>query len=41
MGDDEMNNLIGQVDLDGKSVDEVADAWIAANKDKIKGWAGQ
>jgi len=41
LGDDEMNNLIGQVDLEGKSVDEVADAWIAANQDKIKGWAGQ
>lgn len=41
MGDDEMNALISQVDLDGKSIDEVADAWIAANQDKIKGWAGQ
>jgi glycine betaine/proline transport system substrate-binding protein len=40
-GDDEMNALISQVDLDGKSIDDVADAWIAANKDKIKGWAGQ
>src|SRR5919108_2659206 len=39
LGDEEMNDLIGQVDLDGKSVDEVADAWIAANQDKIKGWA--
>jgi glycine betaine/proline transport system substrate-binding protein len=38
---DEMNALIAQVDLDGKSVDEVADSWIAANQDKIKGWAGQ
>ncbi|HWA49993.1 MAG TPA: ABC transporter substrate-binding protein [Dongiaceae bacterium] len=41
MGDDEMNALISQVDLDGKSIDEVADAWIAANQEKIKGWAGQ
>ncbi|HEV8392354.1 MAG TPA: ABC transporter substrate-binding protein [Dongiaceae bacterium] len=37
----EMNALIAQVDLDGKSLDEVAGAWIAANQDKIKGWAGQ
>ncbi|WP_374651676.1 ABC transporter substrate-binding protein [Dongia sp.] len=37
--DDEMNALIGQVDLDKKSLDEVADAWIAANQDKVKQWA--
>jgi len=41
MKDDEMNDLVAQVDLDGKSLDEVADAWIAANQDKIKSWAGQ
>ena len=35
----ELNALIAQVDLDGKSLDEVADAWIAANQDKIKAWA--
>jgi glycine betaine/proline transport system substrate-binding protein len=35
----EMNALISQVDLDGKSLDEVASAWVAANQDKIKGWA--
>ena len=37
----EMNQLISQVDLDGKSLDEVANAWVAANQDKIKKWAGQ
>ena len=37
----EMNALIAQVDLDGKSLEEVATAWVAANQDKIKGWAGQ
>jgi len=37
--DDEMNQLIGQVDLDKKSLDDVADAWVAANQDKIKKWA--
>ncbi len=35
----EMNALISQVDLDGKSLEEVASAWVAANQDKIKGWA--
>ena len=37
----EMNALISQVDLDGKSLEEVATAWVAANQDKIKKWAGQ
>ena len=37
----EMNALIAQVDLDGKSLEEVATAWVGANQDKIKGWAGQ
>jgi glycine betaine/proline transport system substrate-binding protein len=37
----EMNALISQVDLDGKSLEEVATAWVAANHDKIKKWAGQ
>ena len=36
-----MNALISQVDLDGKSLEEVATAWVAANQDKIKKWAGQ
>jgi glycine betaine/proline transport system substrate-binding protein len=35
----EMNALISEVDLDGKSLDEVASAWVAANQDKIKKWA--
>ena len=37
----EMNALISQVDLDGTSLEEVATAWVAANQDKIKKWAGQ
>jgi glycine betaine/proline transport system substrate-binding protein len=36
---DELNALSGQVDLDGKPIEEVAAAWIAANQDKISGWA--
>lgn len=36
---DELNALSGQVDLDGKPIEDVAAAWIAANKDKIASWA--
>lgn len=36
---DELNALSGQVDLDGKTIEDVAAAWIEANKDKIAGWA--
>lgn len=36
---DELNALSGQVDLDGKPIEEVAAAWIAANQDKINAWA--
>jgi glycine betaine/proline transport system substrate-binding protein len=35
----EMNALISQVDLEGKSLEEVATAWVAANQEKIKKWA--
>jgi glycine betaine/proline transport system substrate-binding protein len=37
----ELNGLSGQVDLDGKSIEEVAAAWIEANEAKWKAWAGQ
>ena len=36
---DDLNALSGQVDLDGKSIPDVAAAWIAANQDKINAWA--
>lgn len=36
---DDLNALSGQVDLDGKPIDDVAAAWIAANQDKIAAWA--
>jgi glycine betaine/proline transport system substrate-binding protein len=38
---EEMNALISEVDLDGKSLEEVASAWVAAHQDKIKKWAAQ
>ena len=36
---DELNALSGQVDLDGKPIEEVAAAWIAANQAKVDAWA--
>jgi glycine betaine/proline transport system substrate-binding protein len=36
---DDLNGLSGQVDLESKSMDEVADAWIAKNQAAIDGWA--
>ena len=36
---DDLNKLSGEVDLDNKSLDEVADAWIAKNKATVDGWA--
>ena len=35
----ELNALSGQVDLDGKSIEEVAAAWVDANEAKWKAWA--
>jgi glycine betaine/proline transport system substrate-binding protein len=36
---DELNAMIGEIDLDKKSIDEVADAWVAKHQDEIKKWA--
>ena len=35
----ELNAMSGQVDLDGKPIDEVTQAWIAANESKWMAWA--
>ncbi len=35
----ELNALSGQVDLDGKSIDDVAAAWVGANEAKWRAWA--
>ena len=35
----ELNKLSGEVDLDGKSIEEVAAEWVAANEAKWKAWA--
>ena len=36
---DELNAMSGEVDLEGKSAEDVAAAWIAANEAKWKAWA--
>jgi glycine betaine/proline transport system substrate-binding protein len=36
----ELGGLAGQVDLDGKSIEEVAEAWVNANEAKWRAWAG-
>jgi glycine betaine/proline transport system substrate-binding protein len=35
----ELNAMVGEVDLDKKSIDDVADAWIAKHAADIKKWA--
>ena len=35
----ELNAMSGQVDLDGKSIEEVAAAWVDANEAKWRAWA--
>ena len=35
----ELNAMSGQIDLDGKTIEEVAAAWVAANEAKWKAWA--
>jgi glycine betaine/proline transport system substrate-binding protein len=39
MENDEMNALIVNVDLDGKTVDDVVADWVAKNEDRWKKWA--
>ena len=34
----EMGEMVGQVDLEGKSVDEVVAAWMAANEERWMAW---
>jgi glycine betaine/proline transport system substrate-binding protein len=35
---DEMNAMVGKVDLDGKKVEEVVAEWVASNEDRWKKW---
>jgi glycine betaine/proline transport system substrate-binding protein len=34
----EIGEMIGEVDLEGKDVDQVVEAWISKNKDRWKKW---
>ena len=36
---EELNKLSAEVDLNGKSIDDVAKAWVDANEAKWKAWA--
>jgi glycine betaine/proline transport system substrate-binding protein len=36
----ELGLLGAQVDLEGKSIEDVAEAWINANEAKWRAWAG-
>ncbi len=38
---DEIGTMAGEVDVDGKSIDDVVDAWMDTNEAKWKGWIGQ
>ncbi len=38
---EEMGDMIAAVDLDGRTVEEVVDAWMAANEARWSGWIGQ
>lgn len=38
---EEMSAMVGDVDLDGKSVEDVVDAWMNANESRWQGWIGQ
>jgi glycine betaine/proline transport system substrate-binding protein len=37
----EMSAMVGDVDLDGKSVEDVVNAWMDANESRWKGWIAQ
>jgi len=41
LSNEEMSAMVGDVDLDGKSVEDVVDAWMIGNEDRWKGWIGQ
>ena len=35
----ELNQMSGEVDLNGKSIEDVAAAWVNANEAKWRAWA--
>ena len=38
---EEMSAMVGEVDLDGKPIDDVVNAWMDSNEDRWKAWIGQ
>lgn len=38
---EEMSAMVGDADLDGKSIDDVVNDWMDANESRWKGWIGQ
>ncbi|MCF6316139.1 MAG: ABC transporter substrate-binding protein [Marinosulfonomonas sp.] len=38
---EEMSAMVGEVDLDGKSIDDVVDAWMDTNEARWQGWIAQ
>ncbi len=41
LNNDEMSAMVGDVDLQGKSVDDVVNAWMDANESRWQGWIAQ
>jgi glycine betaine/proline transport system substrate-binding protein len=41
VGNEEMAAMIVDVDLDGQSIDDVVNAWMAANEERWRGWIDQ
>ena len=41
ISNEDMGAMVSEVDLDGKSVDEVSDAWLAAHKDTWSAWIAE
>ena len=35
---EEMGAMVSAIDLDGQSIEAVADQWMADNADKVDGW---
>jgi len=41
LNNDEMSKMVGEVDLDGKSIEDVVNEWMDANESRWKAWIGQ
>jgi glycine betaine/proline transport system substrate-binding protein len=41
ISNDEMSAMVADVDLEGKDIEAVVDAWMAANEDRWRAWIGE